>query len=708
MEPCTFKPKINENNPIKRRTIKDLYRWEKDKKKRMIEREMKLEVENQKKYCKPFKPNKKSRELAGNIGGKVEDRLINYNKKKEENIKERKDNMSEHLFSPKKFKNKGIKEIREEAKSRKFLRPNEIVDDLCDSPGKRDVESLRKKKFMTPKHLIKKRGSEFYDKYSKARTSRGKRAIFEYDQRTGMRVPAFSERRLISEEFVSRRKKQRKRRKGGRRRRREKRSEMEKNDINHQIQTVEIEEPKEVIINLKSIPQEEENFDGEERENEIQIEKEIEEGDEWNDDDSEGKIELRTEEEIQEEFEDRNDFFEEKSLDVIEVDEDFVKKIHEDEDSIEYFKEKERISQESSKNVISRGGKRNSSRSHSPGEKVIPIQPIFAEDSDDDEEIQIGVESDIEEEITSLKELDHMLHSTDKIIPIFENLDKNSPKYKRVSGNNSGERTTNDQNNDEERDIIKEKFEKIQRRFLGPNELKKKLKRKKRKKKKKIEILDRSDEAFFSLEESLSPIQNEKLITPVAAKQSTNRTTRETTTIIKKPPIEKKSEKTQKNPWNDRKKKLSILDPNKLIMENMKQIEKNLQQINLSPKKKMYASKVARASLRRKSKSKIRNDARSSSRKMEFYNEGYEPKEGINKRLRTSRDKKMKKKVEKIFRRDFQKAGKKMGSGEKKGRKIKNKPSFGNVYSNREKVGKGLKVSVGHFYYDEEKEEGIE
>lgn len=202
LEPCTFTPSINNNSSHKRRTIGDLYKWNLDKKKRLLEKEFQIEIEKKKKL-KPFHPNKNSSKMIKNDqSSKVEDRLIEYTKKKKEKVEAIAESLTEGLFKPTRLKNKGIDQIRNEAVDRVFLHPTEIIEGLCKSKND-DINSLKSKKFYTPKKDIsKKKSIEYYSKYSKERSSHGKRIVYEYDKKTGLRVPAFSERNFISKEFV--------------------------------------------------------------------------------------------------------------------------------------------------------------------------------------------------------------------------------------------------------------------------------------------------------------------------------------------------------------------------------------------------------------------------------------------------------------------------------------------------------------------------
>ena len=87
LKECTFHPKINRCSSTipQKRTILDLFKWEEDKKKRMLEQEITGELENQK--SKKIKQDKFN-SVKHSPNSKVEDRLIKYEKRKQEKMEE--------------------------------------------------------------------------------------------------------------------------------------------------------------------------------------------------------------------------------------------------------------------------------------------------------------------------------------------------------------------------------------------------------------------------------------------------------------------------------------------------------------------------------------------------------------------------------------------------------------------------------------------
>jgi len=202
---CTFKPKINKRSSSKRRSVNDLFRWQKDCQKKQMEKEMK-KVKGEKKRIP--KALKRSRKMVDSERVPVEDRLLYRAKLKQEKLDKSKEEQNKGLFKPIKYSQRnGVRSSKNKKKKRIRMNPEEIAHDLC----KVDYEDRSLEKFRV----------EQYNKSreAKARRSRKrsrKRAVFEYDAKSGVRVPVFSERKKVAEDIKYGRKIDLKARKGSR------------------------------------------------------------------------------------------------------------------------------------------------------------------------------------------------------------------------------------------------------------------------------------------------------------------------------------------------------------------------------------------------------------------------------------------------------------------------------------------------------------
>lgn len=801
--PCTFKPKINETG-VGRRTVYDLYRWKQESDLKKLEKEFEYQEEYRKKH-KQFTAGKRSKKLVNSDGVKVEERLIGFNKKKEDNKKQLEKDLVKGLFQPRKFRKKSIKQIRKSAKDREFLRPSEIVEGLCDSPGKetRDKECLRVKKFNTPKKKFEKKGVDFYEGYSKARTTTGKRVIYEYDKRTGLRVPAFSERRYVADEFLDK-KQGRKRTKRDSRKRISYRSKGKASKKNLRKSTQKVERKGDKTkgrssVGRKQVDQSIDNkildsrfFEeegsiqntprgGEDGSIKLQVNVDVLSISDHTQNTKSARSKKREKKEVKS-IQESPDNYEIEILNELIPEHTTTKKSPRKDQSRSRKSRQSKRSRPSRKSRQSKNSRqsrkpRNSKKTRqsvpkgrkkdhrvcskqsdfmsnddthdfekgvesiqsiiidtsNPGytekdgklyyeektedkemAEAIEVEAIVMDniDSDDDEEdegeIQVQILHDDEEDYVdkTADELQQILNPDNKKFDLFESSGENR-QYSKIESLHSGRSHPNDPEFGDNKDILYQ-FHSIQKKFLGPKKRKKKSKsrgkkrngKKRRNSKKKRLSKNRPGGVFSMIEESISPIRNKKIIFSkvTSSKQDTTSTNPNTVRSSHKQMDRFHGKNDSPSPSPDK---------GSLMVENMKRLRNSLKKFKNSPSK----TKMARVARKLKGhynspvKQRERNDnqERSSSRKKDYYNDDYDPNEQediINRRVARSRDRRMKKRLDDVFRKDFQKVVKKIEDGEER-----RKAKLGGLGLEKGKLGGALKVNVGHFYYDGDEEE---
>ena len=151
---CTFKPKINKTKSTKRRrrrstkkTIDDLYAWEKDKRAKMIDKAVKMNYDTPKKSL-ISKNSYKILENSSrqNSSMKIEDRLLSLEAQKQKKIKEMEKRALEGLFVPNNEKNvkklkKGLS--RNGSRSRFLKKKGAIVGAAQSRGGSRGTAGSR-------------------------------------------------------------------------------------------------------------------------------------------------------------------------------------------------------------------------------------------------------------------------------------------------------------------------------------------------------------------------------------------------------------------------------------------------------------------------------------------------------------------------------------------------------------------------------------
>ena len=182
---CTFKPKINKRSHSKKRSVNDLFEWQKDCQRRKMQKEMDKANKERKKVPRVLK---KSKRMVERNKTKVEDRLLYKAKLKEEKLQKLKDEQCKGMFKPTKYTKKQTRRVSR--KTRKKTNPEDIAHDLC----KKEYEEQSLEKFRKERHDL---DVEVRMKAKNRKKSR-KRAVFEYDQKTGMRVPVFTERENVA------------------------------------------------------------------------------------------------------------------------------------------------------------------------------------------------------------------------------------------------------------------------------------------------------------------------------------------------------------------------------------------------------------------------------------------------------------------------------------------------------------------------------